>query len=73
MDSSWHNAWCKEYIWANSPFEWLEQVVRKFILDKAQQILLLPDNSSTCPSKEAAYCGALDSITLGDYTFLLHT
>ena len=50
--------------------EQLEQVVKKFISDKAWGTLLLPDYSSTCPSKEAAYRGALDSITLANYTFL---
>ena len=42
-------------------------------MDKAQRILLLLDYSSTCPSKEAAYLGALDSITLADYTLPPHT
>ena len=40
---------------------------------RPQGILLLPDYSSTCPSKEAAYCGALHCITLADYTFPPHT
>ena len=34
--------------------------------------MLLPPYSSTCASKEAAYRGALDSITLAHYTFLPH-
>ena len=70
--SAWGRSWPKEFIWANLPFEWFEQVVKKFISDKARRIRLLPDYSSTCPSKEAAYLGALDSITLADYAFLPH-
>ena len=73
MHSAWQRSWSKEFIWANPPLEWLEQVVRKFISDKAQGILLLPDYSSTCPSKEVAYRGALAFITLKDDTFLPHT
>ena len=69
MASAWQRSWSKEFIWATPPFEWLLQVVQKFISNKANGILLLPDCSSTCPSKEAAYPGALDSITLADYTF----
>ena len=73
MDSSWQRFLSKDFIWASPPLEWLKQVVRMFISDKAQGIILLPDCSSTCPSKGGAYCGALDSITLADYTFRPHT
>ena len=48
-------------------------MVKKFIWDKAQGILLLPDFLSKCPSEEAAYPGTLDSITSADYAFPPHT
>ena len=73
MDSTWQRSWSEEFIWDNPPFELLGQVVRKFISDNAQWILLLLIYSSTCPSKEVAYRGALAFITLKDYTFLPHT
>ena len=53
IDSAWQQSWSKEIICANLPFEWLEQVVETFISDKGEGILLLPDYSSTCISKEA--------------------
>ena len=43
MDSARQRSWPKESIWANAPFQWLEQVAKKFISDKVQGILLLPD------------------------------
>ena len=58
---------------ANPWSEGLEQIVQKFISDKAQGNSLLLDYSSTCPSKEAAYRGALNSITLAGCTFPPHT
>ena len=73
MDSSSLSSWSKDFIWANPLVEWLVQLVKEFISDIAQKILLLPDSASTCRSKEAAYRGALDSITLANYTFPPHT
>ena len=67
MDGAWQQKW------SNPWSEWLEQVVQKFISDKAQQMLLLRDYSSACPFNEAAHRGALNSITLADCTVPPHT
>ena len=73
MDSALRRSWSKGFILANSPFQWLYQIVQKFILDKAQGTLFLPNYSSTCPSKETAYRGAMHCITLAVYTFPPHS
>ena len=46
MDSAWQRFWSKEVILGNPLFEWLEQLVQKFIRDKASCILHLLDYSS---------------------------
>ena len=73
MHRAWQHAWSKKFIWADLPFKWLAQVVKKFFSDKADGILLMPDYSSKCVSKQVAYRGALDCLTLEDYTFPPHT
>ena len=73
MNSAWQRSRSSGFIWASPPFVWLKNVIKKLNSDKAHWILLLQDYSSTCSSKEAAYRGALDSITLANQTFQPHT